>query len=63
MAEPRILYRERAPERCLRCGSPRVGPVRSEDVRVGPVDPDDASRVDPGLLECRDCGTIVQWEP
>ncbi len=62
MAEPRITFREHTPEACPHCGSKRIGPVRNEDLEVAPVDPDAATAY-PGVLECRDCGAIVQWEP
>ena len=56
------FYQEYQLERCPHCGSPLLAPVRNEDVEPV-VPPERAAQPHPGVLECRTCGTVVQWEP
>lgn len=55
------LYQDLTPDHCPGCGGPHVGAVRNEDVEAG-VPPERAAQPYPGVLECRGCGVVVQWE-
>lgn len=52
---------EYEPPGCPDCGSPLLGRVRNEDVEPG-VPPERAAQPYPGVLECRTCSVLVQWE-
>ncbi len=53
---------ELVPDSCPRCGGRRLEAPRPEDVVVEPVDPDAPLNL-PGMLECRQCGCVIAWEP
>ncbi len=50
------------PSACPYCQSPRIGPIQDPDITALPGTPT-APTPYPGVLTCRDCGAIIQWEP
>ncbi len=50
------------PHRCPLCHSPRVHHVQHPDFQFMGID-DVADPAHPGMMECKTCGAITQWEP
>lgn len=60
---PPVWQDPKPPGKCPACHSPRVSEVKPDELDVWPLDPEDASGRHPAILQCRDCGAMVQWKP